>query len=95
MSIENIVKKVIKSLSGKGRISEEEIKKAWEDAAGEGAAAHTKPVSIRRAVLLVNVDNSSWLYELAVKKKELLKSLEGKTGGKKLKGLRLRIGEIK
>lgn len=94
-SIDFVLKDVIKSLSGKGRVSEEEIGKAWEDAAGGKAARHTKPVSIRKSVLTINVDNSGWLYTLAIKKKDLLGKLEGKIRGKDLKGLKFRIGEIK
>ena len=94
-SIENIVKDVIKDLSGKGRVSEEEIGKAWEGAAGHRAALHTKPVSIKKSVLTINVDNSGWLYELTIKKRKLLDKLDGKIRGKQLKGLRFRIGEIK
>ena len=94
-SIENIVKDVIKDLSGKGRISEEEIARAWEEAVGRKATAHTKPILIRKSVLTVNVDNSGWLYELTIKKPKLLKKLDGKIRGKQLKGLRFRIGEIK
>ena len=94
-SIENIVKDVIKNLSGKGRVSEEEINKAWRGAAGDAAAAHTKPVSVKRSVLTINVDSSGWLYELTIKKRELLKKLEGNIRGKQVKGLKFRIGEIK
>jgi predicted nucleic acid-binding Zn ribbon protein len=94
-SIEHIVKDVIKNLTGKGRLSEEEIKSAWQIAAGEKAAAHTKPVSVKRSVLTVNVDASGWLYELTIKKKELLEKLDGRIRGRQLKGLKFRIGEIK
>ena len=94
-SIDNIVKDVIKNLSGKGRVSEEEVNEAWRGAAGARAASHTRPVSIKKAVLTINVDDSGWLYELTIKKRELLKKLEGNIRGKQLKGLRFRIGEIK
>jgi predicted nucleic acid-binding Zn ribbon protein len=93
--IGNIIKDVIKSLSGKGRVGEEEIYEAWRKAAGDKAAGHTKPVSIKKSVLTVNVDGSGWLYELTIKKKELLEKLDGHMRQKKLKGLRFRIGEIK
>ena len=93
--IGNIVQDVIKTLSGKGRVSEEEINEAWRRAAGDKAARHTKPVSMKKSVLTVNVDGSGWLYELTIKKKELLGKLDGKIRGKKLKALRFRIGEIR
>ena len=69
-SIDDIVKDVIKDLSGKGRVSEEEIRRAWEEAAGKKAAKHTKPVLIKKSVLTINVDGSCWLYELTVKKSD-------------------------
>ena len=94
-TIENILKDVISKLSGKNRITAEEMARVWRAAAGDKAAAHTKPVSIKKAILTVNVDDSGWLYELTIKKKELLKKMEGKTGSKHLKGLKFRIGEIK
>ena len=94
-SIESILKDVIRNLSGKGRVSEEEINRAWEESAGQRAARHTKPVSIKKAVLTINVDDSGWLYELTIKKKDLLKKLESRIRGKQLKSLRFRIGEIK
>ncbi|MDD5427882.1 MAG: DciA family protein [Candidatus Omnitrophica bacterium] len=94
-SIDNIVKDVIKNLSGAGRVSEEDVVGAWAGAAGAKAAKHTKPVSIKKGVMTINVDGSGWLYELTVKKKELLEKLGGKIKGKQVKALRFRIGEIK
>ena len=94
-SIDSVLKDVIKNLSGKGRVSEEEVGEAWVKAAGEKAAGHTKPVSIKKSILTINVDNSGWLYELTIKKGKLLGKLDGKIRGKQLKGLRFRIGEIK
>lgn len=94
-SIENIVKDVIKNLSGTERVSEEEVVGAWVGAVGEKAGKHTKPVSIKKGVMTVNVDGSGWLYEVTIRKKELLEKLEGKIKGKQIKVLRFRIGEIK
>ncbi|MFA5143186.1 MAG: DUF721 domain-containing protein [Candidatus Omnitrophota bacterium] len=94
-TIGDIVKKVIKTLRSKKGVTEEEIVKAWGEAVGRQAAGHTRPVSVRRSVLMVNVDDSGWLYELTTKKRDILKKLEGRMGAKPLKGLRLRIGEIK
>jgi len=93
-AIDKIVQNVIENLSGKGRVSEEEISEIWRKAVGAKMARHTKPVSIRKSVLLVNVDGSGWLYELTIKKREILGKLDGKFRGKQLKGLRFRIGEL-
>ena len=64
------------------KAEEENIGKAWASAVGKKAHAHTKPVAVRRAALIVNVDNSSWLYELTLKKRETLKKMQEKIKGK-------------
>jgi predicted nucleic acid-binding Zn ribbon protein len=94
-SIEDLLKKVLKDLKKKGRLTEEEMAAAWEGAAGSRAAKHTKPVSIRRSVLVVNVDGSPWLYELTTRKKDILAKLGGAIKHKKIKGIRFRIGETR
>lgn len=94
-SIDSILKDVIQDLGDKGRLSEEEIAGVWKEAAGEAAAAHSKPISFKRSSMIVNVDGSSWLYELTLGKKEILKKLEGRLKGKRIKDIRLRIGEVR
>jgi predicted nucleic acid-binding Zn ribbon protein len=93
--LEGVLKNIISGLGGKGRMTEEEMAAAWRKAAGRKAAARTKVVSFRKSVLTVNADDSSWLYELTMKKREILKKLGGKLAGKKLKDIRFRIGEVK
>lgn len=90
-----LINKVIEGLSGKERLGEEEIVSAWRKAAGNAAAGHSRPVSFKKASLVVNVASSSWLYELTVRKKEIMKILESELKGKKIKELRFRIGDIK
>lgn len=90
-----LVGKVIEALSGKERLGEEEIASAWRKAAGDAAAGHSRPVSFKKASLVVNVASSGWLYELTVRKKEIMKALEAGLKGKKIKELRFRIGDIK
>lgn len=92
--LSDLVKKVIKGMDGQGRLTEEDMDLAWAEAVGEGAASHSRPVSFKKASIFVNVDRSAWLYELTVRKKEILKKLEGKLRGRKLKDIRFRIGDI-
>ncbi len=92
--LSDLVKKVIKGLGGKGRFTEEEMREAWEEAVGPDAARHSMPVSFKKSSVFVNVDRSSWLYELTIKKKEILKKLGEKLKGKQFKDIRFRIGDI-
>ncbi len=90
-----LVGNVIKNLTGKERFGEEEIEGAWRKAAGDAAARNSRPVSFKKASLVVNIQSSSWLYELTSRKKEILAALEREFKGKKIKELRFRIGDIK
>lgn len=93
--LEGVLKNIIKNLDGKNRPSEEDLMDAWECAVGKRAASHSKPVAFKGAGLVVNVDGSSWLYELTTRKREILKSLGEKiTAKKKIKDIRFRIGEV-
>lgn len=90
-----VVKDIISNIGRRGVVTEEEMLAAWETAAGRRAAKHARPASLKKSKLVVNVDGSSWLYELTLKKKEILKKLEGHLGNKRVSDIRFRIGEVK
>ncbi len=90
----DVLKNVISDIGKKRRFGEE-VEEAWRKAAGKRAASHTRTVSLRKARLVVNVDGSSWLYELTLKKRELLKKVEDKLKGKNIKEIRFRVGDVK
>lgn len=92
--LEKIVRDVLKKMGVK-RPGEEEVGDAWAKAVGDAAAKHSRPVSLRKSVLTVHVDGSGWLYELTTRKREILAGLaQDLTGRKKIKDVRLRIGDI-
>ena len=93
-SLGALLKNVVSGL-GKRRLTQEEIHGAWKDAVGKRASSHTRPVALKRGVLVVNVDGSAWLYELTLKRREILKKLDSKIKGNKIRGMRFRIGEVK
>jgi predicted nucleic acid-binding Zn ribbon protein len=93
--LEGILKKIIGEVSEKGGLTEEDVKAAWDSAVGEKAAAHSRPRSFKGGRLIVSVDHSSWLYELTVGKKQILKKMEEALKSKKIKEITLRIGELK
>jgi len=94
-AIGDVLKETLKKLVSPSRPSEEGVLILWEAAAGTAAAKHSKPIDIKKSELIVSVDSSSWLYEMTMRKKAILKSLEGKFGKKVIKNIRFRIGEIK
>lgn len=92
--IDGVIKSLIEKLGQDGRPTTEEIGAAWKKAAGEAAFNHTKPAAIRKKRLVVNVDGSSWLYELTLRKEGLLAEMKKGLGGDKIKELQFRIGEL-
>lgn len=93
--LEDVLRNIITDLKKKDIVTEEDVAKAWKAAVGAKASAHSRPVSLRRATLGVNVDGSSWLYELTLKKKEILKKIEARLKKKRIKEIRFRIGATK
>jgi predicted nucleic acid-binding Zn ribbon protein len=89
----NVLKDVISDIGKKRRFGEE-LEEAWKKAAGKRAASHTRTVSLRKARLVINVDDSGWLYELTLKKRELLVKIEDKLKGRAIKEIRFRVGDV-
>ncbi len=92
--IDGIIKILVEKLDKDGRPTTEEIGGAWEKAAGGAAFSHTKPAALKRKCLVINVDGSSWLYELTLRKKGLLAGMKKELGEDKIKEIQFRIGEL-
>lgn len=93
--LKNIIKELISEL-GKKEKEETDILKTWEKTVGKKGAEHTKPVFLKTKKLIVNVDNSSWLYTLTTEKNKLIKEFNKNLGKRdKIKQLQFRIGNIK
>jgi predicted nucleic acid-binding Zn ribbon protein len=92
--IDSVVKSILEKLDKQSILTSEEIEKIWREVAGRKASSHTKPASFRKKRLMVNVDGSSWLYELTLRKNELLAELKKRLGEGKIEELQFRIGEL-
>ncbi|MDP2980659.1 MAG: DUF721 domain-containing protein [Candidatus Omnitrophota bacterium] len=92
--IGDILKQVIKTIDTKTHGAREEIVNAWHKAIEPGAVAHTRPVAIKKDILTVEVDSSTWLYVLSLKKKNILESMKKTLGSAKIEDIKFRIGEI-
>ena len=93
--LEDVLKNIINGITKKGGLTEEDVDAGWANVVGEKAARHSKPRSLKGSRLIVNVDDSSWLYELTIQKKEILDKLGAELKSKKIKEITLRIGELK
>lgn len=93
--LEDVLKNIVGGLSAGGVWTQEDMAAAWEAAVGAKAASHSKVRAIKGARLVVHVDGSGWLYELTVRKKEILGKLLSCMKDKKIKDITFRIGDLR
>ncbi|MBI3317655.1 MAG: DUF721 domain-containing protein [Candidatus Omnitrophica bacterium] len=84
---------VLQSLRPDTRPSLERIEQVWRRIAGEKAASHSWPRSLQRGRLLVEVENSGWMYTLSPRRPQLLQGLIEWLGAGRVRDLSFRIGE--
>ena len=92
--IKSVLKKVIGKIEKQGPGKKEIILNAWERVAGKRAAAHSRPVAIKRKILTIEVDSSTWLYALNLKKRHILKDIKRVLQQYKIEDIRFRMGDI-
>jgi len=73
--IKGIVQGVLKGWKKDKVFKKDLIEKAWRKIAGKKAMKHTKIASLRSGRLIIEVDESAWIYQLSMKKHDLLKSM--------------------
>ncbi len=92
--IKKILYKVIGKIEKQGPGKKEIILEAWSRAAGEKAAYHSRPVGIKKGILTIEVEASTWLYTLNLKKAGILKEIKRSLEKYKIKDIRFRMGDI-
>lgn len=92
--IKRIVNKVIGRIEKQNPGKKEKILKVWRGIVGERASSHSRPVSIKRKVLTIETDSSTWFYALNLKKGSILKDIKRELGEHKITDIRLRMGDI-
>lgn len=93
--IGDVLKDVVENLSQAKKKEIFKIIAAWPNLAGKDFSHHAKPVSLKRGTLVVNVDESAWLYQANLQKEKLLMRLQKKAGGQKVQSIRFRIGKVR
>lgn len=93
--ISDILKNVVEGFSQGKENDIVKIVKDWPKIVGRKLAAHAQPVTLRREVLVVNVLESAWLYQVSLEKEKLLNKLQRRFGQEKIQNIRFRIGSIK
>lgn len=83
----------MKGLYTEPRPFKEAIDQVWARLVGKEVAQHSWPRSLSRGRLLVEVENSGYLFTLSLKKNELLQGLIELLGANRVRSLSFRMGE--
>lgn len=71
------------------------LRDAWMESIDEKVKGHARPISMKRGILLVEVEDSVWLYKLTLEKRKILDRFNEKyTGRIKAKDMRCRVGTL-
>ena len=94
-SLEDIVGSLISRLDREKKQKGDRVSSAWVQAVSKKTQQHSRPVSFKRGILMVIVENSTWLYELTMEKRQIIKRFnEAYKGRQKLTDIRYRVGKL-
>lgn len=92
--IKEIVKSVFRQIESGKTLVREDVENRWKELVGESGFKHSRPVTLRKNILTVTVDNPGWLQEMSMKKRMLLKRLKMTFGKDKISKIHFKIGEL-
>ena len=91
IAVRDIVNDIFKSIEVRRQPALlDQIKEAWRELAGPGAATHARPGYLNRQTLVIFVDSAVWLNELVrYERAGILARLQQRLGAEAIKALRL------
>ena len=92
--VKDIVLAVFEQFEKQKNLSREDVEARWEEITGKGSLKHSRPVVLRKGILTVHIDSPSWMHELTIRKRSLLKQLKRVFGKDRIAEIQFKIGEI-
>jgi predicted nucleic acid-binding Zn ribbon protein len=92
--IKDVLGSVISKISGEKKEKIDQIRRAWDKILDKKSHKHVRLTSFKEKKLIVNVDSSAWMYELNLRKQQLLEGLNKQLRQGQVKEIVLRIGEV-
>ncbi|MBL7130324.1 MAG: DUF721 domain-containing protein [Candidatus Omnitrophica bacterium] len=92
--IKSILNDVINNILKKQQQNPEgDIESIWIRCVRKNVAQHTKTRFFKKGKLYINVENPAWLYELNMKKEDILKRLQ-KLSKNRIMDVRFKVGNM-
>jgi len=86
------VESTLKGLGLEDRFNEEQVFDAWNDLVDSFVATHSRPVSMQRKVLYIQVLHSTVYYELERMRGRILQTMQDRFGETNIRDVRFRLG---
>jgi predicted nucleic acid-binding Zn ribbon protein len=92
VNVGDVLGKIVQELGMKDKLLLDDVLAAWNEAAGEFIAKHTRPDAVNRGVLTVRLLQPAIHYALQAEKQRLIERLQQALGHKKIRDVRFRHG---
>lgn len=86
--------KILKARGIEDRLHEYRVFSRWKEVAGQAIARHAEPRALRGGKLVLIVDSPAWMQQLSLMKPELIEKLNSNLGGKTIRDITLKLGEV-
>jgi len=93
-AIKGIVDGLLKDWEKERIFKADAVEEAWQKAVGKRALKHTKVATLKSGRLIIEVDESGWIYQLTLKKRAILKALKKQLKNININEIQFRIGDI-
>ena len=90
--IKNIINNIIGQLSEHQPNQDKELFDLWEQLLDDTEKKHVRLSGLKSGSLYVNVDSSAWLYQMKLKRTQLLKKVQKEFSN--VKNIYLKIGPL-
>ncbi len=95
LPIGEILKSVVENLNQRKDQGIARIGSSWPKIAGTKFARHSRPAGFKKGLLIINVDESAWLYQMNLQRERLLKNLQARLEEENIQTIKFRIGAVK
>ena len=93
--IGDVLQKVVRQLEQAKGGDAQKLFALWPKIAGKKIAQHARPISLRKGLLRVLVDDSAWFYQINLQKQALIDKLQQRLGKAAIQNIQFRIGKKK
>ena len=87
----DLLKGALKGLGLEGRLDEGRLREQWPLIVGAAIAGRSRPLTVRGATLIVEVENNVWMNEIQFHRSEIVRKIRAEFPSLKIEDIRLKL----